>query len=372
MLGQILGRTSKIWVNRMLSLEPFLSAYDPSDLPGGSVDPLGFERGYLFLAERILPGLTNAASKPRYLSVLCAAVLISDQALPKDVFETPQAQYARREAAIMRMERFWALACVLASQADEGLELSGIRGVQDAQRAARKIVEKDQTETDADFRLLARQTQYGVIGIYANVAERLMLIDRKTLRLSSTPGMDLAQAFLIETDVPKSLRTAVAEGGEVKVKTLSAWGKRAHSSGAFGQVEGKWLRAALYDDAPVRMRMAELLRRTPLLQVEAGEAELARLARIEASIEENEDERDLYEALRALRSFEACFHECLLVFYRMLWFAKEKAPALSLNEIGADQVVAESYKTFCGHSRALGAAFDGPSLAKQLGSERLA
>lgn len=25
-------------------IEPFLTAYDPSDLPGGSVDPLGFDR----------------------------------------------------------------------------------------------------------------------------------------------------------------------------------------------------------------------------------------------------------------------------------------------------------------------------------------
>jgi hypothetical protein len=37
----------------------------PSDLPGGSIDPLGFERGYLFLADKILPGLTNAAGRPR-------------------------------------------------------------------------------------------------------------------------------------------------------------------------------------------------------------------------------------------------------------------------------------------------------------------
>jgi hypothetical protein len=50
----------------MLSAEPFLSAYDPSDLPGNSIDPLGFDRGYSTLAEQILPGLTNAAGKPRW------------------------------------------------------------------------------------------------------------------------------------------------------------------------------------------------------------------------------------------------------------------------------------------------------------------
>ena len=38
-------------------IEMFLTAYDPFDLPGTSIDPLGFERGYLYLADKILPGL---------------------------------------------------------------------------------------------------------------------------------------------------------------------------------------------------------------------------------------------------------------------------------------------------------------------------
>jgi hypothetical protein len=58
-------------------LGPFLSAYDPSELPGGSIDPLGFERGYIFLADKILPGLTNAAGRPRYFSVVCAGSLLA-------------------------------------------------------------------------------------------------------------------------------------------------------------------------------------------------------------------------------------------------------------------------------------------------------
>ena len=51
-------------------MDTFLTAYDPSDLPGASVDPLGFERGYLFLADKILPGLTNVASRPRYFALI--------------------------------------------------------------------------------------------------------------------------------------------------------------------------------------------------------------------------------------------------------------------------------------------------------------
>ena len=56
-----------------LALEPFLTAYDPSDLPGGTVDPLGFDRAYEHLAGKLLPGVTNVAARPRYHSMLCAA-----------------------------------------------------------------------------------------------------------------------------------------------------------------------------------------------------------------------------------------------------------------------------------------------------------
>jgi len=54
----------------MIAVQPFLTAYDPSDLPGSSIDPLGFERGYLYLADKISPGLTNVASRPRYFAAL--------------------------------------------------------------------------------------------------------------------------------------------------------------------------------------------------------------------------------------------------------------------------------------------------------------
>ena len=54
------------------SFPTFLSAFDPSDLPGGSMDPLGFDRAYSILADKVLPGLTNVAAYPRYFSLLCA------------------------------------------------------------------------------------------------------------------------------------------------------------------------------------------------------------------------------------------------------------------------------------------------------------
>ena len=58
-------------------METFLTADDPSHLPGMSIDPFGFERSYIFLAYKILPGLTNVASPPRYFALLCAGIQLS-------------------------------------------------------------------------------------------------------------------------------------------------------------------------------------------------------------------------------------------------------------------------------------------------------
>jgi hypothetical protein len=38
---------------------------------------LGFDRGYTFLADKILPGLTNVANRPRYFGMLCAGVALA-------------------------------------------------------------------------------------------------------------------------------------------------------------------------------------------------------------------------------------------------------------------------------------------------------
>src|SRR5689334_3438147 len=144
-------------------LDLFLTAYDPSDLPGTSIDPLGFERGYLFLADKILPGLTNAAAYPRYFALLCSGIQLSD-----DVVDASRRDVARkkRQEIILRLERFWALANVLARPDSS----TGVRGVTYAQAWADELLRSGTTRATAKYGLLSRQSQYGAIGIYANVA----------------------------------------------------------------------------------------------------------------------------------------------------------------------------------------------------------
>jgi hypothetical protein len=86
---------------------------DPFDLPGGSIDPLGFERGYLFLADKVLPGLTNAAGRPRYFSVVCAGNLLAPPGTGNE-----RNNIRMRAERVLLFERFWAAANVLASEHD--------------------------------------------------------------------------------------------------------------------------------------------------------------------------------------------------------------------------------------------------------------
>src|SRR5438105_4483313 len=101
----------------------FLTAFDPSDLPGSSIDPLGFDRGYMFLADKILPGLTNVANRPRYLGMLCAGIELAEV----DDGDPPKKLYNERRETVLRLERLWALANVMA--ADGSRPASGIRGI---------------------------------------------------------------------------------------------------------------------------------------------------------------------------------------------------------------------------------------------------
>lgn len=299
-------------------LAVFLTAYDPSDLPGASIDPLGFERGYLFLADKILPGLTNVARQPRYFSVLCAGAMLGEV----DHYAPPRLQYERRLETLLRFERFWALANVLASEApqDGQLPVGGIRGVTYAQRAAQSLLAKKAARADTNFRLLSRQVPYGVTGIYGAVAEEMRFLDRKTLTLTPDLGERLAVEFLRRTDCPRAIRKAVRDEGDVPLATLREWGGRAHISGRFFAEESDCLFEALHHD-PTRSRMATLLGKHPFRG--ADDTELDRMRRLRSLLATDDCHRDLREALSAILAYEECYRHAMLVFERLLWLCRE-------------------------------------------------
>ncbi len=297
-------------------IDTFLTSFDPSDLPGSSVDPLGFERGYLFLADKILPGMTNVASKPRYFALLCAGIYLNLE----DQNQTPQQVLEARRKSILRLERFWALANVLAS-GPEGA--GGVRGVSYARKVADELSQSSATKVDARYELLSRQIQYGGIGMYGVVADGMRFINRDSLSLTPDLGEPTAEAFIAETSLPGSLRRAVQEDGDVGVSTLREWGERAHVDGAVGANEGRRIGQALLSN-PVRCRMAELLRQH---RPKEGVSELFRLDRIGASLKKGEANGDLGEAIRCIVAYENCFRLASLAFERLLWVCKRQAAA---------------------------------------------
>lgn len=322
-------------------ITPFLTAYDPSDLPGGSVDPLGFERGYLFLAEKMLPGLTNVADRPRYFSILCAgASLIEEGAAP-----TARRLYQERLECVQRLERFWALACVLATErrARDGdgpevlLELGGLRGVTYAQAQAARVERESRPRVDARFTVLSRQTRYGAVGIYGSIANEIRLWDRRTLMPTADLGQRLAEAFLVDTRAPASLLRAAREDGDVPIKQLAEWGERAHVAGRSSPGESKCFREALHRD-PIRSRMVQLLAVHP--ETDDDAEELGRLARVAAAIAGDTTNTDLRETIVAILAYEAAYRVALLGFERLLRLARTlPAGAISDGDLAADEVL---------------------------------
>lgn len=306
----------------MLSIAPFLTAYDPSDLPGGSVDPLGFERGYLFLADKILPGLTNVANRPRYFSLLCAGVVLADEAVPSTASDRQRKQF--RIDCIKRIEKFCALGSVLAAEKSrEYLNMTGLRGIRDAKTQAKYLQEHGFRDTNADFRLLSRQEAYGVLGIYAAISEGMLILDRDTLALTPDLGFRLGEAFLKETQIPKQIREAVIEKDKVvRLSTLADWGIRARLAGPVLECEKNCLREALQQN-PVRWRMAQTL---IAHRAKDNEPELLRLQRITKSLAANTENADLREAIQTILAYETCYCHALLGFQRLLWMCQAYPP----------------------------------------------
>jgi hypothetical protein len=307
----------------MTAIQPFLTAYDPSDLPGASVDPLGFDRGYALLADKILPGLTNVANRPRYFSALCAAIHLFDERAG-DGDASPRERRERRVAVAQRLERFWTLACVLASREEDALPTDGIRGIRYVEAAALRLEGAEARDTDADFRLLSRQLTYGMMGIYGSVAEVLRFLDRETLALGPDLGERLGSAFVNETGMPNGLQKAIVEEGSVNLTTLTRWAKAAHLAATPGPLEARALDEAFHA-SDIRHRTGLLLVEHPPLE---EESELLRLRRIAKALASGDRDPDLREALRAIVAFEDCYRAALLAFQRVLWFCQAESPFL--------------------------------------------
>lgn len=322
-----------------MQINAFLTAYDPSDLPGGSVDPLGFERGYLYLADKILPGMTNVASCPRYFGMLCAGSYLAGC----EADESTVKVVAKRQEAVLRLERLWALANVLAYGKEGENALSGLRGVSYARKHAELLTEKGAAETRSDFRLLSRQVPYGVIGIYASVADRAKLVWRSTLEPRPGLGEELAAAFIEETVMPKTVKKAILDSDcTVGLAELTAWGQRSYLWGTTGKRERQCMRDVLHGNV-VRSAFAELLSELPFLP---KEDELCRLARVVGRIENKQKQRHLWESAEAILRYEVCYRCVQLVLDRLLDLCRSyPGGTLPVRVVNSDETIRSARAT---------------------------
>lgn len=313
-------------------IETFLTAYDPSDLPGTSIDPLGFERGYLLLADKILPGLTNVASRPRYFALLCAGIHLNRETADT----SPQELVRRRQRSILRLERFWALANVLARPDSSG----GVRGVTYARARVDEIKRRGDKRTNADFTLLSRQIQYGAIGMYANVADGMRFLNRDDLALTPALGEIAAGAFFDETAMPAALRSALLDDSDetdLSVATLADWGERAHVEAEVGRTEAQCLLDATHFN-PVRSRMVHLLKRHPSKNNQ--DTELRRLDRVAKSLNGADEHQDIRQAIECILAFESCYRLTVLALERILWLCRNHAASyVSICDLDGDLVL---------------------------------
>jgi hypothetical protein len=324
----------------LFEITPFLTSFDPSDLPGSSVDPLGFDRGYNLLADKLLPGLTNVGRRPRYLSLLCAGTWLGSE----DSNAPERLQSEIRLKCLLRLERLWVLANLLASDDVNLPSQAGVRGALYGRAHLERLEKRGEVRTGTDFELLVRQVPYGVVGIYGNIAHGMRLLDRKSMSLTPALGEKLGEAFLEETATPSSIRKAAREpSADVALSVLQEWGQRAHLLAPTGPVEAECLGEALHAH-PVRSRLVEHLLAHPWKEQDSEQDRLGRIAQTLAS---RPRDADLHEALEAILAFETCYRWTLLTFERLLWLAKNsELQSVSGAECTSDPVLREAMEAF--------------------------
>jgi hypothetical protein len=327
MVGSTNGHSANHVFFERPDLHAFWTAYDPLDMAGESIDPLGFMAGYISLADRILPGFTTITHVPRYLSMLCRAL----QMALETVGEVQNVTTRRRLVIekIKLFERAWALSCGLV---ESGTAI-GRRATEDLRgiRAVRHWLDlhKGKHKITASFSLLSNQVRYGGIGAYSAMLEALHFADMHSLSLRPM-GERLAEAF--ESPATFDLDVTREDGRFEKVALLE-WGRLTHA-GDLSSGEARILREALqggeeaeFDDE-TRWSMLRLIKSVDP-EGETDEKRLFEDSRHGISgfnKTENTVTRDRIEtALRVIEPYENLYQAALFIFNSVRMLAADQS-----------------------------------------------
>ena len=322
----------------IFGLKHFLTAYDPNDLPSGSIDPLGFERGYLSLADQILPGMTNVASCPRYFGLVCAGVRITDLSN----IHTRADKINARKKTILLLEKVWALANTLIE--DEVYSLSVLRGVQSARVYRSRLSSAGNKYTDlAGLDLLSNQTAYGAIGVYAAVAEYNGLFKNRSEYELAEVGERLADAFIKETQFPQELLDFIGQKSHrVSLDTLSSWGRRAYLwNSPYGHAEEKAIRDMFYDNPKYSNRTVFINTIIDLYEMgkfdpENDDLDQLLIARLMTVAKKNGHYRH-FEVCRIILDYEKIYKYSLLAFQLLLYRSERLGGIFPISTLTQDE-----------------------------------
>lgn len=355
-------------------LPVFLTAYDPAELPGGTLDPLGFTGGYLALADALFPGMTAAAAQATYFPMLCAGLWIAESQGALAGLTAAEARKRRIDVA-QRFERLWALAGALQVEPDamedgarvgwrDKSKTAGLRGVRYVNHEVRRLVAARAKQAGTQFRLLAEQYRYGAFGIYAGVAEQLRLLEKSTLAPTHGFGAELGRSFLETTADAEQrkeiLRASQQAAAKVRLSTLRVWGAKAHP-GALLQGQARALLSEAIVGHRPRARMLELLEGV----AKDWQGEWWERVFFERCLSEASETADgeLISALHAALAYDAFLRSVTLIFERVLWLCRTMNDAAESRAIFADPVIVEACGGLPVRAAALLATFERLSIA---------
>jgi hypothetical protein len=330
-------------------IQLFWTAYDPLDLASGSLDPLGFARGYLALADRFLPTFTTVSAVPRYVSMLCAAVLAARRHYPHDSGIASAKARQERLKIVKSFERAWALSCGLAARdASIGQEaVKGLRGIRYVNRRLETLSAREKYIQTGSFNLLSNQVRYGGLGIYSTFLEECHLASMQNFTLRPL-GEALAEAF----PAPLAGTALYDEDARLSLEELREWGTKAHV-GAFSAAEGAVMADALRGgeeaDHPDHVRWAALRMLADLeLQPNYDEEELLRVlaeklhdGRVDATGLPAVCLAQIKATFQMLEPFEQFYQGVLFLFERMRAAASDEGEA-HLSDVAVMESVAEA------------------------------
>lgn len=320
-------------------IQVFWTPYDPLDLASGSLDPLGFTRGYLALADRFLPSFTTVTTVPRYVSMLCAALATAQRLLPQEGGLLSSKLRQERLKVIKSFERGWALACGLAARDDSigSKAIQGLRGIRSVTRRLDSVSGREKYVTTGSFNLLANQLRYGGMGVYSTFLEETHLASMNSLSLRPL-GQALADLFPAPESMPVD-----DEDAKLSLDALREWGSRAHTA-EFTKEEGKIVAEALRggDEADhadhVRWSTLRMLAR---LQSTAGSDEGQLLLTLAKKLDEGgfpnlkipgTCQNQINATLQILEPFERLYQGAVFLFDSVRGAATDEAE-VSLNDV---------------------------------------